>query len=108
MNLLHSVMIHNLTGQAARKTIVVDGTEASISPAAGRIYRCGVLTSLSLTNLPASGLYCISFDSGDQPTTTVFPTSLSGLERFAAKANQHYEIVVLDGYASVNHWAVQK
>ncbi len=99
-------MAHNLAGQAARKSIVLEGSEQDITPAAGKIYRCGTLTSLTVTDPPAAGLFCISFDSGTVPATTVFPSSLIGLEHFAAMASHHYEIVVLDGYASVNQWVV--
>lgn len=84
----------------------VSGTTPTITPANNTIYECGELTSLTVTDPPATGTYVIKFDSGSAATTTTFPASIHGLEDFAAEANTHYEISVEDGYAVVMGWPI--
>lgn len=79
---------------------------ASITPQANTIYECGVLTSLTISNPPATGAYSIVFTSGSTATTTTIPATILGLENFAAEANTLYEINVLDNRAVVGSWAV--
>lgn len=80
----------------------------TITPEENCIYNCtaSALTSLTITNPPATGSYVIKFNSGNTPTTTTIPSSIHGLESFAAEANTHYEINVEDNYAVVGKWAV--
>lgn len=82
------------------------GTTPTITPAANTIYNCGELTSLTISNPPASGAYSIVFTSGSTATETTFPAAILGLEDFAADANTIYEINVLDNRAVVGSWAV--
>lgn len=90
----------------AETVVEVSGTTLTITSAANTIYKCGELTSLTISNPPASGAYSIVFTSGTTATETTFPASILGLENFAAEANTLYEINVLDNRAVVGKWAV--
>lgn len=87
-------------------TVTVEGTTPIITPAANTVYKCGTLDSLTIYNPPASGAYSIVFTSGATATTTTIPSTILGLEDFAAEANTIYEINVLDNRAVVGSWAV--
>lgn len=94
-------------GAAPAETVVeVSGTTPAITPVANTIYKCGELTSLTISNPPANGSYSIVFTSGATATTTTIPASILGLEDFAPEANTLYEINVLDNRAVVGSWAV--
>jgi len=71
---------------------------ASITPAANTIYNCGELTSLTISNPPATGKYAIIFFSG--ATATV----VTGIDNFTVEANKRYRINVQDGYATFDSW----
>lgn len=87
-------------------TIVYGDGAVSFEPLDNTIYQCGELTSLTVTNPPATGSYSIVFTSGSTPTQTTIPATILGLEDFAAEANTMYEINVLDNRAVVGSWAV--
>ena len=89
-------------------TVTDDAATQSIEPAANTTYNCtaAALTSLTITNPPATGSYVIKFNSGSTATTTTIPSSIHGLESFAAEANTHYEINVEDNYAVIGKWAI--
>jgi hypothetical protein len=94
-------------GAAPAETVVeVSGTTPTITPAANTVYEYGELTSLTISNPPATGSYSIVFTSGATATTTTFPATILGLEDFAAEANTIYEINVLDNRAVVGSWEV--
>lgn len=100
----------NLIGRVSNlegRNIPVTGSDPTITPSAFGIYNCGTLTSLTITNPPATGSYSIVFTSGATATTTNIPSSILGLESFAAEANTTYEINVLDNRAVVGSWAVR-
>lgn len=82
------------------------GASVTITPADNNIYNCGTLTSLTITDPPASGAYSIVFTSGSTATTTTIPSTILGLESFVPEANTLYEINVLDNRAVVGSWAV--
>ena len=84
--------------EAATSTESVSGTTPTITPEANTIYQCGELTSLTISNPPATGKYSIVFYSGATATTTV------GIENFAAEANKRYKITVEDNYATYDSW----
>ena len=84
----------------------VSEAAASITPEANTIYHCGTLTSLTITDPPATGAYSIVFTSGSTATSTTIPSTILGLEDFAAEANTMYEINVLENRAVVGSWAV--
>ena len=83
---------------ARTETVNVGGTNPTITPAANTIYKCGELTSLTISNPPATGKYSIIFYSGSTPTTTV------GIANFTAEANKRYKITVEDNYATYDSW----
>jgi hypothetical protein len=86
-------------GAAPAETVVeVSGTTPTITPATNTVYKCGELTSLTISNPPATGKYTIIFYSGATATTTV------GIENFAAEANKRYKITVEDNYATSDSW----
>ena len=87
-------------------TVSSSETTASITPQNNTIYQFGELTSLTITNPPATGAYSIIFTSGSTATTTVIPNTMLGLEDFAAEANTIYEINVLNNRALVGSWTV--
>lgn len=91
---------------ARTKTENIYGTTPTITPAANTIYNCGELTSLTISNPPATGAYSIVFTSGATATTTTIPATILGLEDFAPEANTIYEINVLDNRAVVGSWGV--
>ncbi len=94
-------------GASPAETVVeVSGTTPTIEPQANTIYKCGELTSLTISNTQASGAYSIVFTSGNTATETTFPAAILGLEDFAADANTIYEINVLDNRAVIGSWAV--
>lgn len=92
--------------QAAETVTTVSGATPTITPEDNTIYECGELTSLTISNPPATGAYSIVFTSGSTATTTTIPATILGLEAFAAEANTIYEINVLDNRAVVGSWAV--
>lgn len=86
-------------GASPAETVVeVSGTTPTITPAANTVYKCGELTSLTISNPPATGKYNIIFYSGSTPTTTV------GIANFTAEANKRYKITVEDNYATYDSW----
>ena len=94
--------------EKADKTIVIEvnSTTPTITPADNHDYQCGELASLTITSPTAEGSYSIEFTSGSTPTVTTIPSTILGLEDFAAEANTIYEINVLDNRAVVGSWAV--
>ena len=96
----------NLGAAPAETVVAISGTTPTITPAANTIYKCGELTSLTISNPPATGSYSIVFTSGATATTSTIPATILGLEDFAAEANTLYEINVLDNRAVIGSWAV--
>jgi len=76
----------------------VSDAAATITPEANTVYKCGELTSLTISNPPATGKYSIAFFSGATATATV------GIENFSAEANKRYKIKVEDNYATCDSW----
>ena len=89
---------------AATSTESVSGTTPTITPEANTVYQCGELSSLTITNPPATGAWSVVFTSGATATTTTIPASILGLEDFAPEANTLYEINVLDNRAVWRGW----
>lgn len=82
------------------------GSAVTITPADNHIYNCGELSSLTITNPPATGAWSVVFTSGATATTTTIPASILGLEDFAPEANTLYEINVLDNRAVWRGWSL--
>lgn len=86
-------------GAAPAETVVnVTGTTPTIEPQANTIYKCGELTSLTISNPPATGKYSIIFYSG------ATATDVTGIDNFTVVANKRYQIDVQDGYAKLYSW----
>lgn len=82
----------------------ISDAAATITPEVNHVYKCGTLTSLTITNPSLTGSYTIKFTSGSTATTTTIPSSIKFPEAFAAEANMRYEINVEDGYAVAVGW----
>lgn len=96
-----------IENKISKPTVVSSVTATvTIEPEDNTIYKCGELTSLTITNPPATGSYVIKFISGATPTTTTIPTSIVFPDAFSAEANTRYEINVEDGYAVAVGWPV--
>lgn len=88
---------------------VTDLSSTSItlaSAANNTIYQYGELTALTISSIPASGAFIITFTSGATPTVLTVPNTMIMPDGFAVEANTRYEINVRDGYALVAGWAV--
>lgn len=90
----------DLSAYELKPTTVTDlsSTSITLSPADNTEYNYGELTSLTISNPPATGKYSIIFFSGSTPTTTV------GIANFTAEANKRYKITVEDNYATYDSW----
>ena len=87
-------------GAAAEPEVVnVSGATPTITPADNTVYKCGTLTSLTVSNPPATGRYVIWFTSG------ATATAVTGIDNFTPEANKVYRISVEDGYATYDSWA---
>lgn len=86
--------------------VAVSGTTPIITPANNTIYNCGELTSLTISNPPATGAYSIVFTSGATATDLSIPQTLLMPDGFTVDANTLYEINVLANRAVVGSWAV--
>ena len=87
-------------GVESLQTEEITGTELTLTPKPGVLYRCGELRSPDVSSFPAAGRLVIWFTSGAAPTATV------GIANFAAEANKRYRITVEDGYATYDAWPV--
>lgn len=99
---------------ARTETVNISGTTPTITPAANRIYNCGELTSLTISNPPATGAYSIKFVSGATPTYATIPPKPAMLwqtddnnppQGFPA-ANTLYEVNVKDTRVVLGEWPV--
>lgn len=94
-------------GAAPAETVVeVSGTTPTITPIHNRIYNCGEVTSLTISNPPATGAYSIVFTSGATATDLSIPPELKMPDGFTVEANKRYEINVSGGWAVAGSWAV--
>ncbi len=83
----------------------VSGATPTITPVDKHEYKCGTLTSLTITNPPAEGEWVIIFTSGSTTaTTTTIPNTIKGLESFTAEKGKIYEINVKDNRAVCGKW----
>lgn len=87
-------------------TVTVTGTTPTITPAANAEYNCesaGALTSLTISNPPATGDYTIKFVSGSTPTVINWSTiRWPGDVAPTIEANTEYEINVSDNRGVYN------
>lgn len=89
-------------------TIDVDGATPTIEPVAQKKYVCGELTSLTISNPPATGDYVIIFTSGATATVCNWSTiRWPGDVAPTIEANTEYEINVSDNKGVYNEgWPV--
>lgn len=100
-----SQALSDLGGEPAPTEVFdLSSTSITLSATANTIYQCGELSSLTITNPPATGAWSVVFTSGATATTTTIPASILGLEDFAPAANTLYEINVLDNRAVWRGW----
>lgn len=102
-------------GASPAETVVeVSGTTPTITPAANTIYNCGTLTSLTISNPPATGAYSIEFTSGATATAVIIPpkpamrwqTDDNEPPQGFPAANTRYEINVKNTYVVLGEWPV--
>lgn len=86
--------------------VTVSGTTPTITPIHDRIYNCGEVTSLTISNPPATGTYSITFTSGSTPTDLSIDPAIKMPDGFSVEANKRYEINVSGGWAVADSWAV--
>lgn len=104
----------NLGAAPAETVVNVTGTTPTIEPQANTLYNCGELTSLTISNPPATGAYSIVFTSGATPTQTFIPpkpamrwqTDDNEPPQGFPAANTRYEINVKDTYVVLSEWPV--
>lgn len=87
--------------------ITLSGTTVTIStPQHQGIYKCGTLTSLTISSIYTGSDFVIIFTSDSTPTTLTLPSNLHMPDNFEVVANTRYEINVSGGYALVGSWEV--
>lgn len=99
------------TNLAVDKTATVEtisGTTATIAASANTIYKCGELTSLTISSVPETGEFTVIFTSGSTATVFDEPSGMTVPDGFTVEANKRYEINVSDGYAVVASWPVEE
>lgn len=95
-------------GTANAPTVeTVTGATPSIAAEANHIYKCGELTSLTISTFPAEGEFTVVFSSGSTPTTFTEPEGMVMPSGFTIEANTRYEINVVDGYAVAFGWPIE-
>lgn len=90
-------------GNALNPTeVAVSGTTPTIAAADNHIYKCGEVSSLTITG-GTTGEYIVVFTSGATPTVLNLPQALDDMmpDGFSVEANTKYEINVLDGWPFV-------
>ena len=93
-------------GKKMNRTTVT-GPTASINAQDEYFYKCGEMTSITVTQVSANSQYTIRFTSGATPTTLLMPEAVNMPDGWTAcEANTLYEIGVLDGEAVVYSRAV--
>lgn len=98
----------NLNAAPAETVQTVSGATPTITPVANTIYDCGELTSLTISNPPATGSYSIVFTSGATATDCDFPDSLQWQNDTvpAINPNKTYEIIVTNNRAVCGEFPV--
>ena len=83
----------------------VSGSTPTITAADNTIYKCGEVTSLTVT-AAANIAFTVIFTSGATPATLTMDENIVMPDGFSVEANTRYEINVVDGYAVAAGWAV--
>lgn len=105
-------LITHIDATAAKNAMGVvvelEGSNITLDAQFNTRYKCGTLTSLTVTSLPEDGDFDIIFYSGTPQTDVHFPETVKLPSWFTAGtyANMYVEINVLDGqFGSVQLWA---
>ena len=108
-NPVQNKVINTALGLKANAPAVetVTGAAPTIAAADNHIYKCGEVTSLTITG-GTTGEYIVVFTSGATPTVLNLPQALDDMmpDGFSVEANTKYEINVLDGWPFVGKKAV--
>ena len=84
--------------------VEVTGSTPIITGVANHIYKCGEVSTISITP-PAQGIIDVIFTSGTSIAVLTLPSSVKMPDWFEVEANMIYEINILDGvYGSVASW----
>ena len=101
-----------IASQAGFCPIVINVTDAAatITPEANRIYHCGTLTSLEITDsFAAVGDWVVEFDtvptSSSVATSVTLPSALKLQDTITFQKGHHYEINCRNGYAIIAAWS---
>lgn len=86
-------------------SVEVEDAAAEIEAVENTIYRCGTLTSLTVSDIPETGMFVVIFTSGATPTSITWGDVVPP-DGFTVEANTRYEVNVLDGYATIGSWGV--
>lgn len=96
------------------QTVAVSGSAPSIAAADNSTYVCGELTGLTVSSLPASGLFEIVFQSGSTATQVTLPENVLLPDSVSIEANSIYDVSIRVcavggssyGLAAVQGWPV--
>lgn len=80
--------------------VIVSGSTPTITPIDNTLYKCGELTSLTVSSFHNPGKFWIWFTSG------ATATAVTGIDNFTPEANKVYKITVENGYATFDSWTV--
>lgn len=91
----------DLNGMESKATVTtVPDATPTIAARDNTIYKCGELTSLTVSSFHNPSKFWIWFTSGATATT------VTGIDNFTPEANKVYKITVENGYATFDSWTV--
>ena len=100
MNYVESLILQRLAGMgsgstAAEQTEAVSGTTPSVAAADNTLYICSAaLTSLTVSSIPASGMFEIVFVSGASAAEVALPANVLLPDGVTIEANTVYDMSV--------------
>lgn len=91
-----TVVVGEYLLQKAPTESTVSGATPSVAAADNRLYNCGEVTTLTITSLPATGLFTVMFTSGSTATQIVWPQGavIAMPDGQTIEANKLYELSV--------------
>ena len=105
----HDIWIETHWGFKSVPDVITDllSTSITVTPVDNAVYEYGELTSLTITNFPTPGKFCIWFNSGNTPSTVTGINNSDGTP-FQPEADKKYRIIVENGYATFDSWTVPR
>lgn len=90
------------------------GGAVAINPKNNTVYLCGEVSALTITNVPALSIFVVRLTSGSTPAKLRVPEDVFMPDEFEIaengvyelKANQTYELNIMDKYCMVYSWEV--